>query len=423
LKTFIKYLFWFSVVASFVGSVASINALGIEFFPLRVLSLIIFPILLINLFYKGKFEWKFWPCFHIFMLLYGIFSLLWSPDPNLGFKIVGTIFTGVMLFLIVTRQAKNRAVLMKIMTIWSISVIFCSILGFYETITGNYLFQFADDDFDSIGRLTSSIGWLCPRVFWINWNNYAFVNALSSIVLIGWLIEVRGFYRALSFIAVILTIPLIFLSYSRAAIVGFFLGIVTIVLYTIIQARIKLFYKIILFSPVIGLLTVFIYNSDYQFGKNMIVSAIETKLENTDNSLRTYYYISAIYNGTVNSYGFGKGLGASTEIIEGGSYHHYMLEILAELGLWFFIGYCWLLAFICLRLLRFMYFKRDGYWSSGLLGSCIAFPFLCAGPSSVLSDGPYWLWLAFLVSFAENNLKLLRSERKSLNEGSLKCIY
>ena len=153
----------------------------------------------------------------------------------------------------------------------------------------------------------------------------------------------------------------------------------------------------------------FLYLSQDFFNNNLAISLLKYKIENQDNSTRIFYATSAIYNGTIGSFGFGKGLGASTEIIQGGSYHSYLLEILAEYGLWFFIGYLSLIAKVCIQLYSAIKKRRNIYWSGGILASCVAFPALCSGPASLLAIYPYWLWLALIVSYSSclfNNIQL-----------------
>ncbi len=125
---------------------------------------------------------------------------------------------------------------------------------------------------------------------------------------------------------------------------------------------------------------------------------------NTKSKIKTiqldfFYAASAIYNGTFGSFGFGKGLGASTEIIEGGSYHSYLLEILAEYGFWVFIAYMLVIIKVCIQQWNAIKSRRNIYWSAGILASCAAFPALCSGPATIIALYPYWLWLSFIVGF------------------------
>ena len=223
----------------------------------------------------------------------------------------------------------------------------------------------------------------------------------------GWAFEERGFYRRIALIGSILSLILVINSFSRAAVGGLIIGQVVFV-FTILS-RARLVYKIFMILFILFLSVYFLYLSQDFFNNNLAISLLKYKIENQDNSTRIFYATSAIYNGTIGSFGFGKGLGASTEIIQGGSYHSYLLEILAEYGLWFFIGYLSLIAKVCIQLYSAIKKRRNIYWSGGILASCVAFPALCSGPASLLAIYPYWLWLALIVSYSSclfNNIQL-----------------
>lgn len=419
----LRYLFWAGVISCLIGSVIGVRAFGIEFFPLRVVSLLALPFLLFNPAHKEKGIARFGSRLLIIMLIYGIASLSWSPDPQLGFRNVGLLFTGVVLFLLVTRHAIDRPVLTKIMIIWSIMIIGTSLLGAYETVRGEYLFSFDKSDIDiaTAGRLRNAIGWLCPRVFWSNWNNFAFVNAISALVLTGWAFEARGGYRILALIATLLAIIMVMYTHSRAAVFGLLMGLMVFAFIFTIKSSINAFYRIVTILLMISLGVFLLYKGEELLYSSTPAYAMVTKIADSNDEKRIYYYTTAVIQGTLHSAGFGRGLGASTEIIGGGSYHNYLLEILAELGLWFFLGLFILLTKVCIQLWSAVREGRNRYWSLGLISSCFALPLLCMGPSSLLSEAPYWLWLAFVVSFAEYDANLMRLTHEQIQEGSIEC--
>jgi hypothetical protein len=416
----LKYLCWVGVISCFIGVVVGIRAFGILLTPVRVISVLALPFLLHNPVHKEKGIGRFATRLLIFMLIYGIASLSWSPDPALGFKNLTGLYIGVMIFLLVTRHAIDRSVLTKIMIIWAIMIIGNDLLGVYEIVTGEYLFPYVQDD-DILIKLheLTSVGWLCPRIFWGNRNEFAFINAISALVLMGWAFEVRGVCRKLAFMATILAIIMVMFSYSRAAVFGLLIGLMVFAFILVIKT--KAFLRIITILLMISLGVFLLYKGEEILYSSMMVSALVTKVETADNTDRNQNYTTAAIAGTIGSGGFGRGLGASTEIIGGGSYHHYLLEIFAELGLWYLLGYLILMAKVCIQLLSAIRQRRSVFWSGGLLASCIAFPLLCAGPSSILSVCPYWLWLAFVVAFTECDSIVMRLNHKQFQAGSIKC--
>ena len=397
-----KYLFWAGIISCFIGEAIKINIFNlIVLFPMRAIVILALPIILLNPAKKKKGILRFASRLLTLMIIYGFVSLIWSPDPSLGLRFVSMIITGVILFQLVSRYVIDLSVLKKIMIIWSIISILSSILGFYEILNGEYFFSHVTD-FGATNIESSrilEIGWLTPRVFLPGPNEFAFFNAISALILMGWAFETRGVYRKLAITATILSILLLINSFSRAAIGGYIIGLIVFV-YTL-TTKTKLVYRIIMLLIIVIVSISLIYKSTELINNNIAISLLKYKFENQDNSTRINYATAAIYHGTIGSFGFGKGLGASTEIIQGGSYHSYLLEILAEFGLWIFLGYLTLIAKICFQLRRALKQRRNIFWSGGILASCIAFPALCSGPASLLPIYPYWLWLAFIVAFTE----------------------
>ncbi len=111
MKLLIKYLFWAGVISCFIGPVVGIKAFNILLTPSRIISILALPILLLNPTHKKKGIRCFASRVLILMLIYGVASLSWSPDPQLGFKLVTVLFVGNMLFLLVMRHAIDRSVL------------------------------------------------------------------------------------------------------------------------------------------------------------------------------------------------------------------------------------------------------------------------------------------------------------------------
>ena len=407
----IKYLFWPAVISCFLLEALKINFFDvIVLFPVRIIALLVLPVLLLfpsNIVKKGTLGYA--SNLITFMIFYGIISLIWSPDPLLGLRQFTMVLTGAVIFLFIIRYANNLSVLKKIMIVWSIFSILASLLGFYETYSEQYLFSHVTD----LGATNIEsyriwdIGWLTPRSFFPGPNEFAFFNAISALILMGWAFETRGVYRKLALIAVSLAFILLIYSFSRAAIGGFIIGLMVFVF--ILSTKTKLVYRFSMIFLFIIMSISLIYQSQEIFDNNLAISLLKFKIENQDNSTRIFYASAAIYNGTIASFGFGRGLGASSEIIQGGSYHSYLLEILAEFGLWIFLGYLTLLAKVCFQLMRAIKQRRNIFWSGGILASCIAFPVLSSGPASLVAIYPYWLWLAFIVIYTElDSIKMRR---------------
>jgi hypothetical protein len=382
-------------------------------FPIRVFVILALPIILLNPLNKKKGILGYASRLLIFMTIYGLVSLIWSPDPNLGLRIFFMFLMGTLTFLFFSKNAIDELVLRKIMIVWSLMTILISVLAFYEMGSGQYLFtnvtDFGASDIEE--NRIRNIGWLTPRVFFQGPNEFAFFNGISALVLLGWSFESKGWLRLIAIIATVLATILIINSFSRASIFGFILGLIVFIY--VLTTKAKLIYRIATFFFIFCICLFAYFEWGNLVNNNLAFSALAYKINNDENTLRQFFYYTAFSEGTIGSFGFGRGLGASSKIILGSSYHQGLLEILAELGLWFFIGYLILFAKVVIQLWSSIKQRRNTYWSCGLLASCFAFPFFSSGPASTIFIYPYWLWLSLIVAYSEYDSKILYLNKSS----------
>jgi hypothetical protein len=231
-----------------------------------------------------------------------------------------------------------------------------------------------------------------------NWNSFAFTNALSSVLLLGYACEATGLRRFLALGAVLLASILVVFSTSRAAILGMLLGFCVFVFATLVSPASSRRARIITIIAIVMAATIVLGT---QFvSESTVFQVVSSKLENSDDSdSARLYYINQAIGAAIDSFGFGRGLGCSTFVIEGGSYHNYGMELLAELGVAAFVGFFGLLLYASVLLCRALRrLRRAPYKSAALLGGCVAFPILQVGPSSIVVEGIFWLWLAVLIT-------------------------
>lgn len=413
--------FWLVLIAvssTFVGSVFGVSAGGIVLFPLRVATVVYLPFLFLYRIPQQSKITHFVSQILVSLLLYAFVSLLWSPDPMLGFRTVLIMFTGVILILMVIRHVRDEKALEKLMLIWSIAIIGTSLLGFYETYSGQYFFEVETTNPDATERIAKIIGWTSPRVFSGNWNNFAFTNAISSIVLLGWSFDVCGKPKIYARVGALFAFTLVFFSYSRAAILGMMVGLIVFAL-CIILSRASYVRAKSVFIVVIVLIIMLISTWDLvsEFVQQIkVIQVMVDKFSEGDTSIRAEYYSKAI--GAVwDSYSFGRGLGASTEVIDGASYHSFALEILAELGVWIFFMLFIMFVRMGTLLVKSIRKQKYFYFSSALLASCFAFPILQVGPSGIWGEGIFWLWVGVMAVF----VGLMSGSLKFSADGT-KCI-
>lgn len=410
----IKYIFWALIISCFIGEALTIRFFDlIVLFPIRVFLILALPFVLVKPVNKNKGILGYASRLIILMTVYGLVSIIWSPDPYLGLRIFGMLLLGALIFLFFTNIAIDLPVLRKIMIIWSLMTVLTSLLAFYEMGTGQYLFANVTDfgAIDIEENRIKDIGWLTPRVFFQGPNEFAFFNGISALVLLGWSFESKGRLRLIAIIATVLATILIINSFSRASIFGFILGLIVFIY--VLTTKAKLIYRIATFFLIICVCIFAYFEWGNLVNNNLAFSALAYKINNDENTLRQFFYYTAFSEGTIGSFGFGRGLGASSKIILGSSYHQGLLEILAELGLWFFIGYLILYAKVVKQLWSSIIQRRNTYWSCGLLASCFAFPFFSSGPASTVFIYPYWLWLSLIVAYSEYDSKILYLNKSS----------
>lgn len=398
--TLITWLVWFTVASAFVGSVFGVSAGGIVLFPLRVATLVYLPFLFLHRIPHQTDITRFVYRVLVSVLAYAFVSLLWSPDPMLGFRTVLIMFTGIILILMIIRHIREGKALGKLMLIWAIAIICTSLLGFYETYSGQYFFEVESTNPDATERIAKLIGWTSPRVFSGNWNNFAFINAISAIVLLGWSLDVGGKPKIIARAGALFAFTLVFFSYSRAAILGMMVGLIVFALFMILSRATYIRAKsVFIVVIVLIIMSISLWDVASEFVQQIkIIQVMIDKFSEGDTSVRSEYYSKAI--GAVwDSYGFGRGLGASTEVIEGASYHSFVLEILAELGVWTFFMLFIMFVRMVMLLVRSIREKKYFYFSSALLASCFAFPILQVGPSGIWGEGIFWLWVGVMAAF------------------------
>jgi len=395
---------WVLIVSCFVGESLTIRFLNlVVLFPVRLIVILSVPFVFkaIKIKRKGILGYT----FRVFSIMFvcGMLSLFWSPDPLLGIRILSMFLTGFIIFLIISRYTSHAAFLTNIMVIWSIMTIFTGLLGLYEMFSGKYIFKHVTD-FGSTNIEESRIlelGWLTPRSFLPGPNEFAFFNALSSLLLLGWMFHTHGIKKKLAFVALFISLVLLINSFSRAAIGGFFIGLFVFAIS--LSCKAKMINRLVLFLVLLFGGLYISMNVTKILDSIPALALLKYKIENQDNSTRLFYAHSAFYYGTLGSLGIGRGLGASSDIIEGGSYHNYLLEILAEYGFWQFLAYIAIIIRVCIQQWKAINLRRNIYWSAGILATCVAFPVLCSGPATVIALYPYWLWLAFIVGFSEHD--------------------
>lgn len=394
-----------SVASVFLGN--SLVKLDISFFhlyPLRLFGLIGLFFIFIN---KG---WKdpllsFNSNFIFFFFIVGIASVYWAPDTILAIKELGILQTGLTFTWLITKYVNTETRLEVVIAIWVIGAIFVNLIGLWEVL--NQQFLLVTEVGTKTERSIARMGFLAPRSIFGNQNNYAFFNAITSLILLGKLIKV---YRPsklyiVNLISFSLSLFLLICSYSRAAIGGFVIAVAFFLLFILFSKNnLKsnlLKFVIVSFLGFTALL--FINPSIVDSFSDKLYLVIEKNNQRTEEGRSILYKESLGY--AYDSLGFGRGPGASIAYLGGLPPHNYFLQILIEYGIIIVLLHLWLFFKVFRRLGTYKHVIRNAM-PSMLQGSIIAFPLLSIGPSSIIGEGIFWLWLG--ISLAYSSISLLK---------------
>lgn len=397
------------MASAFVGGGwAPFSIGGIELYPLRLASLILLPIMLMPVLNTPASSKPTRMTMWVIMctLGWGTLSLLWSPDRILGLRSLVIIFTGMSLtawMILYARSNEDR--LLSFLRFWCVFSILTSIVGYYEIATGSYILAFSSDaKLNAVDRSVLLVGWFPPKAFSSNWNNFAFDNALSLLVMLGTAMSpATRKLRPLAMLSAVLLVGLIVSSVSRAAVGGAVVGagVLGWMLLTEKSGLRKMLRKrmVLLAVSVIVIGCVYLwarYGALVEYAAELLIAK---NAHFGGLGLRELYYSKAI-DSVFGDFGLGAGLGASKVIINGASYHNFFIEILAELGVPVFL----LFMALHIRIGWLCYKKRkEPDWRPfrlAMVATVIVLPILIMGPSSAMVEPIYWLWLGFAATVA-----------------------
>ena len=79
--------------------------------------------------------------------------------------------------------------------------------------------------------------------------------------------------------------------------------------------------------------------------------------------------------------------------------HNFFVQVLVEYGFIIIIGLIWTLLTVFYRFHRYQNVGQDAM-PVILKASILAFPLMSVGPSSIIGEGIFWLWLGFIVAYS-----------------------
>ncbi|WFB69726.1 O-antigen ligase family protein [Chryseobacterium sp. WX] len=392
----------------------SLGSFGGSFQPTRLLLLFL-PFLLVkstkgsHLHYNntitfGLFTYFVW-------ITYGLISLFWSPDPQIGLTneivVMTTSMSSLLFFPLFLKD--NDATLKLIRNAWIYGLALTLPIAIYEIVTMNH-FSYDDE------RLIGGIGIYAPyaSVFFGNYNNYCvFICLCLPMVLWGIIEKGKKALKIFYLVVLGISVLIIFVNTNRTS-------MIIIVIYLLSQIRLN--YKNLSFIALILLLFYF----SYTFLPDPLVQNIEILFKDRVNvdysndesgSVRMYNFIAGI-GFLIDSYGAGVGAGGYEYYMERSEYykgivnpHNFFLEIFAQYGIVIFsLFIIWLVKIL-------IGFKKSVMLSSNvkrlLYTSVLVIPIIGIINSDSLGNTYWWLYLTSLAIISSvGGKKMLKSYGK-----------
>ncbi|MFK8242152.1 MULTISPECIES: O-antigen ligase family protein [unclassified Facklamia] len=345
---------------------------------------------------------------YLFWWFIGVVSVIWVKDIKLWFQAVFLLSIGVFVITALYLWLNKLEDWYRI--IYGVWVMMCFqiLWGYYEIITGNYLF--ADlAKLDKYRTFNSQPMTRIPITYFANQNDYAtFLLASLSIMLICYHRAQNIWLRLTILLSGVASSYLIYRSGSRMALL--MLG-VFIILLVLFQFKITFNRKIIttgLITGIVGLITIFIIKPALWHKLLTMLLSTQSGAITGDSARVNLYKNGLIFIGET----FGRGVGAGNVEYWMGNFtyysvgslvniHNWWLEILVGYGIFVFASY--LVVYILLIRRLFIMTKyssqREQYTARALLIFMLIFIFSSITSASNMLIEWHWCIFALLISY------------------------
>ncbi|MDO6390988.1 O-antigen ligase family protein [Pontibacter sp. BT731] len=393
-----------SVASVFLGStLVALNLSFFQLYPLRLFGIIGLVFLLTNHKSRDPFL-TFIFRYTVFFLLFGFFSILWAPNTVLAIKEFGILQTGLTFTWLICRYVDTEERIELVIAIWVVGAIFVNLIGLWEVVNQQFLIK------TEVGaqteRAIARIGFLAPRGIFNNQNNYAFFNGITSLILLGRLIKKYQptYLYILNVLSFGLSFFLLVCSYSRAAIGGFTIASAFFLLFIFFSKNsVKSnLVNIILLSFAAFIALIIISPSTIESFSDKLFLVVEKNNIRTEEGRSNLYTASLAY--AYESLGIGRGPGASINNLGGLPPHNYFLQILIDYGILIVLLQLWILCRVFKRLGNYKHIIHNAM-PPMMQASILAFPLLSIGPSSIVGEGVFWLWLGVIIAYSSISIR------------------
>lgn len=405
-----KILVYFMIAASLIG--AGNFSLSVGSFQLSVyrsLLIVLFLTVILEDIKRKKISLHYGRSNHYsvvfitFWLIYALLSVTWVKDYSAWFKAVFFVGSGFMVMIVLLYYFRTKEDLLHAFWAFLPFIIFHNIVGWYEWITGRYLFLQG-------ARVLTYQRVQYPVSTFGNTNDYGLFLLFSCFILFICLMNSRKKLLCFSYIAVILSsVVLVYLTKSRASLLGLLLGAGFLLL---VSVRKKEFGRVFL-SALLMLLFACVIKPDLITN---VVSKVDTMLtfDFSQQAGSEFVRINLIKNGLVflmSTIGFGTGAGnieywmehyAVYDVVTVYNIHNWWLEVLVSFGIFIFTGY--LVFYVKLMLSMWTRFRHSNdkvnvTMAIGILSIMVAYIIASISSSSVMNSEWLWVFWGMVIAY------------------------
>jgi teichuronic acid biosynthesis protein TuaE len=391
------------------ASYLSINTGFFQLSPFRVLVLLLPILVVLDNSYRKKAlsiiprgENAYAVKFYLFWFVYAFFTVIWAKSNTAWFRSVYFLGLGLLSVVLINmyfhdiENIKISFLLLSLITLVNV------VIGWYEFLTQNYFFLDADRAF-RYGLSKYPVSWF------YNTNGFAtflLIGIFASYVSLK--LSKSKTIKAMYFLVVIGAIPLIFLTRSRANIVGLVISIV-LFYFIMLKRKRRSLLSLYIILLITGLLLVGFVTSDIY---ESIFGGVSFDFEGSGSDSTR---LNLLKNGgyfLLRTFGFGVGSGNVEYWMEhyaiyptGGitNIHNWWGEILTAYGLVVFIGYLllyWKLFSTCYLLsVSKTENKEISVIATSIACSLAGFVIGAVSSSSNISSEWLWIYMAVVIAF------------------------
>lgn len=365
-----------------------LGGLGIGLGLVRVLSILLFPLLLVNI-KKSFFHVKSILFLFIIIEIYCVFSMLWSPNVEQGFKETIYNLMHFSLYLeVIVFSSIARKPLCSISYGWVFAVLCCSVVSIWEISTGQHLsltYDYAEGGNRVIGN--EMVEQYITAVTFGNYNSYV----LFLCYCFPWLAYVyisnkKIAKRITPFVAMLMAFIFVMYNASRGGMLSL---IIMIFIYLIFAQKSKI--KLLFAFLIAGLLTIYLFQN-----AGDVVTLISYRM--SGNFLKDNERTVLLYDGInllLSTFGTGVGAGGGTTALKM-SPHNLFLEIALDYGVLFTLIIFWHLLNLLIKSIKI----KNKEIKMVLLMSMIPLPFYSVINSTYILQPQLFVFFATLYVFA-----------------------